>query len=88
MNFRGVEGELRVGGRIAVTLTDWTFSATSKEWSLTASIKTRDDFLTRDLGPYELRLVVGKQRMRYQNVIVTFDGLKLVADGNEAPEFI
>lgn len=88
MNIKGTKGELRLGGRIAVQLGDWTFSGGSKEWSLSAKVESKDTYLCDLDGPFELRLKIGKQRLRYNNVSVSIGEKELNVDGVSSPDFI
>jgi len=70
----GKEGQIRVGGRVAAELGDWTLTTSSTEegrWALSAAPKSGggvDNMLLDSGAPIELRLTVASHTWRWKNV--------------------
>ena len=89
LHVTGKSGQLRVGGRVAASLGDWTLDAEppKEEWALTGRVTGRDDMLLESGVPIELRLQLTNDTWRWRNVQV--DGYDVVTvRGTGEPEVI
>ena len=88
----GKEGQLRVGGRVAADLGDWSLTTSSSEagkWALSAAVRNGgvDNMLLDSGAPVELRLTVASHEWRWKGVTVAGrDPVAVYGEGH--PEII
>lgn len=82
----GASGSLRVGGRVAATLTHWEARSGEQDTTITARLEEKDDYWLDSGGPYELRLVLSRSTWRWRNVSPALDATTLTARVTTPPE--
>ena len=83
---KGRHGSLRVGGREAAQLLEWTFTPGEPRWSVRADLGTYDDYWLASNGPFELRLPLAQSTWRWRNVAVSREYKTLAITGEGEPE--
>lgn len=70
----GTTGEVRVGGRVAAALRDWTATVEGDRWTVRAALAEVNPLYLDGPQPKELRLHLGKRIWRWRGVTVNHDG--------------
>ncbi len=88
---KGQSGSLRVGGRAAASLGEWTFTAGQEgqdggAWRVTAAVAAADPYWLDRGGPYELRLTLSKSTWRWRTVQASVDQQSATITGTGDPE--
>lgn len=71
----GKAGEVRVGGRVAATLTDWRLAPVAGGYEIVAALADPVDLYLDSPAVKELRLTVGKRYWRWRGVELTRAGV-------------
>lgn len=69
----GQSGEVRVGGRVAAGLRDWTLKPEAGNWRVVAMLVDINPLYLDSPAPKELRLQMGKRFWRWRNVSLERD---------------
>lgn len=85
---RGQSGDVRVGGRMAATLGPWRMRRESGAFTVTAAVVASHPVWAHGVGPYELRLDMGRCIWRYCGVSIQIEGERIVIEGAGSPEVI
>lgn len=88
---KGRAGSLRVGGREAAVLGEWSLAAGQQgqdagAWRVTAAVTSADAYWLGRGGPYELRLTLHRDTWRWRTVSAAVEGGSATITGEGEPE--
>lgn len=78
-------GELRIGGRVAASLSQGEVERGPEGWSGTLTAVNPNAVLLALPGPFEVRLTVGRKRWRWRAVALTGEVPNLRMTANDDP---
>ena len=90
LHVTGKAGSLRVGGRVAATLEDWSFRKEDPPqvaWHITARAVDQDSLLLEAGIPIEVRLILAKDVWRWKGVQIEGEG-SIVVRGEGSPDIL
>lgn len=71
MEISGRGGTIRIAGRVAVRLAEWTLEGRTDDWNVVGAVEWCNPLWLSGPGPYELRLTLTKGAWLWRNVPVT-----------------
>jgi hypothetical protein len=84
----GATGEVRVGGRVASGLRDWSASVDGEHWTIRAALADANPVYLDGPQAKELRLHLGKRIWRWRDVHLHHDGTTAVIEAIGAFEHL